>query len=87
MVNYLDVVGELVDALKKKGMWENGCGANNYPLKGGKLTDWQEGICVNAFVSGGYLPEKMCGQKTEGYVHLVDWYATFCAIAGVSNRL
>jgi arylsulfatase I/J len=99
MVNYLDdIVGELVDALKKKGMWENtlfvtssdnggpeypGGGANNYPLKGGKLSDWQGGIRVNAFVSGGYLPEKMRGQKTTGYIHLADWYATFCAIAGV----
>ena len=39
---------------------DNGCpvysfgGANtgNYPLKGGKLSNWQVGICVNAFVSG-----------------------------------
>ena len=99
MVNYLDdVVGELTRALKKKGMWDNllfvtssdnggpvheNCGANNYPLKGGKLTDWQGGVCVNAFVSGGYLPEKMRGQKTDGYIHLADWYGTFCAIAGV----
>ena len=51
MVNYLnDVVGELVDTVKKRGMWEDtlfvvssdnggpeyyGGGANNYPLKGG----------------------------------------------------
>ena len=99
MVNYLDdVVGELTDALKKKGMWDNllfvtssdnggpvhqGTGANNYPLKGGKVTDWQGGVRVNAFVSGGYLPEKMRGQKTDGYIHLADWYGTFCAIAGV----
>ena len=88
MVNYLDdVVGELTDALKKKGMWDNllfvtssdnggpvheNCGANNYPLKGGKLTDWQGGVRVNAFVSGGYLPEKIRGQKTDGYIHLAD---------------
>ena len=99
MVNYLDdVVGDLVDALKKKGMWDNtlfaassdnggpvypGGGANNFPLKGGKVSDWQGGIRVNAFASGGYLPEKMRGQKTEGYIHLADWYATFCSIAGV----
>ena len=82
MFNYLDdVVGELVDALKKRGMWENtlfasssdnggpeypGGGANNFPLRGSKMTDWQGGIRVNAFVSGGYLPEKMRGQKSEG---------------------
>ncbi|XP_019856107.1 PREDICTED: arylsulfatase B-like isoform X2 [Amphimedon queenslandica] len=99
MVNYLDdVVGEITDALKNKGMWDNllfvtssdnggpvypGGGANNYPLRGGKVTDWQGGVRVNAFVSGGYLPEKMRGQKTDGYIHLADWYGTFCAIAGV----
>ena len=26
--------------------------ANNYPLKGSKMTDWQGGIRVNAFVAG-----------------------------------
>ena len=101
MVTYLDdVVGNLTDALKKRGMWDNllfvtssdnggpvyaGGGANNYPLKGGKMSDWQGGIRVNAFVSGGYLPEKMRGQKTDGYIHLADWYGTFCAIAGVNQ--
>ena len=99
MVRYLDVVvDELVDALKAREMWDNllfvlssdnggpvypGGGANNYPLKGGKISDWQGGIRTNAFVVGGYLPEQMRGQKTDGYVHVADWYGTFCAIAGV----
>ena len=99
MVNYLDdVVGELVNALKKKGLWDNllfvtssdnggpvheGNGANNYPLKGGKVSDWQGGVRVNAFVSGGYLPQSMRGKKTEGKIHLADWYSTFCYLAGV----
>ena len=25
----------------------------------------------------------MHGQKTTGYIYLADWWATFCAIAGV----
>ena len=99
MVNYLDdVVGEIVAALKSRGMWDNllfvtssdnggpehpGGGANNYPLRGGKVTDWQGGIHVNAFMSGGFLPTATNGQKTEGYIHLADWYGTFCGIAGV----
>ena len=99
MVKYLDIiVGELVDALKERGLWDdllfvtssdNGgpvatnAAANNYPLKGGKHSDWQGGVRVNAFVSGGYLPQKMRGQKTEGYMHIADWYSTFCALAGV----
>ena len=99
MVNYLDdVVGELVDALKGKGMWDNllfvtssdnggpsypGGGANNYPLKGGKTSDWQGGVRVNAFASGGFLPQKMQAQKLTGKIHLADWYGTFCFLAGV----
>ena len=34
-------------------------------------------------MSGGYLPEKMRGQKTDSYIHLADWYATLCGLAGV----
>ena len=99
MVKYLDdVIGNLTTALKKRGMWDSlllvtssdnggplyaGGAANNYPLKGGKYSEWQGGIRVNAFVSGGYLPEKMRGQKSEEYIHIADWYATFCALAGV----
>ena len=99
MVYYLDeVIGEIVTELKFRGLWDNtlvvvssdnggptypGGGANNYPLKGGKVSDWQGGVRVNAFVSGGYLPEKMRGQRTDGYIHVADWYGTFCAIAGV----
>ena len=99
MVYYLDeTIGELVDALKARGMWDNtlfvlssdnggplytGGGANNFPLRGGKGSDWQGGVRVNAFVSGGYLPQERRGQKTDGYMHVADWYGTFCAIAGV----
>ena len=99
MTKYLDdFVGELVSTLKQKGLWDNlllvvssdnggpisnGGGGNNYPLKGGKASNWQGGIRVNGFVSGGYLPEKMRGQKTDGYIHIADWYATFCHLAGV----
>ena len=97
MVKYLDdVVGNLTTALKKHDLWDNlllvtssdnggplHIAANNYPLKGSKFSDWQGGIRVNAFVSGGYLPEAMRGQKSEEYIHITDWYATFCALAGV----
>ena len=99
MVNYLDdVVGNLTSALKKRGLWDDllfvtssdnggpvypGGGANNYPLKGGKASNWQGGLRVNAFASGGFLPEMMRGKKCDGYIHLADWYSTFCALAGV----
>ena len=101
MVNYLDdVVDKLVKALKAKGLWDNllfiassdnggpvnTCkGGNNFLLKGGKHSDWQGGVRVNAFASGGFLqlPQAIRGQKTEGYIHIADWYAILCALAGV----
>ena len=30
-------------------------GANNYPLKGGKMNNWEGGIRVNSWISGGFL--------------------------------
>ena len=101
MTKYLDdFVGELITALKDKGIWDNllwvtssdnggpvyaNGGANNYPLRDGKHDDWKGGIRANGFVSGGYLPEKMRGQKTDGYIHIADWYSTFCNLAGVDS--
>mmetsp|Transcript_31017 Transcript_31017/g.78481 ORF Transcript_31017/g.78481 Transcript_31017/m.78481 type:complete len:544 (+) Transcript_31017:82-1713(+) len=58
--------------------------ASNLPLKGGKMSDWEGGVRVNAFVSGGAIPESKRGSKLEDYVHMSDWYATFCAVAGVN---
>ena len=99
MVAFLDdVIGNLTTTLHQRGMWNNtliavsadnggpvypGGGANNYPQKGGKMSNWQGGVRVNAFASGGLIPPEMRGQKLDGYVALADWYATFCALAGV----
>ena len=52
--------------------------ANNYPLKGTKMANWEGGVRTNAFVSGGFLKQmapQMVGKKLEGYVHVCDWYA------------
>merc|ERR1712070_175865 len=58
-------------------------GANNYPLKGGKMSNWEGGIRVNAFATGGFLPEAVRGTKQEGLMAGWDWYATYAALAGV----
>lgn len=79
MVNYLDrVVGNITTEMKEMGMWENtllvfasdnggpiqgGQGANNSPLRGGKLTEWEGGIRVSSFLSGGFLPQSARGTK------------------------
>ena len=58
-------------------------GANNFPLRGGKMSNWQGGIRVNAYAAGGLLPAAVRGTKSEGLIAGADVYATFCALAGV----
>ena len=62
-------------------IYRNGtAGGNNYPLRGGKACNFEGGIRVNAFVSGGVIPPSMRGHKLEGLVALWDWYATFATL-------
>ena len=89
----------LTGALDARGLWENtlmvftsdngGCitldesGGNNWPLKGGKYSDFEGGIRASAFVSGGYLPEAVRGTTSNAVMHIADWYTTFSLLAGV----
>jgi len=99
-VNLLDdIVGEIVNALIQKGIWDdtllifqsdNGgsiqtesAAGNNYPLRGGKLTDFEGGIRAAAFVNGGWLPDERRGKKENGLMHIADWYTTFCAMLDI----
>mmetsp|Transcript_1282 Transcript_1282/g.3170 ORF Transcript_1282/g.3170 Transcript_1282/m.3170 type:complete len:578 (-) Transcript_1282:251-1984(-) len=59
-------------------------GANNWPLRGGKYSMFEGGIRVNAFASGGFLPSRVRGTRLDGMLHIADWYATLCGLAGVS---
>lgn len=58
--------------------------ANNWPLRGGKASAWEGGHRVAAFVSGGLVPKVMRGQRLDGYIHVADWYPTFCGLAAIS---
>jgi arylsulfatase B len=62
---------------------ENVSGSNNWPLKGGKIGVFEGGIRINSFASGGFLPLAVRGTIYSGWSHVADWYATFCALAGV----
>lgn len=65
-------------------IYNNGtAGANNYPLHGGKRSNWEGGVRVNALVSGGFIPAARRGAVEEGLVGIEDWYTTFCNLAGV----
>jgi arylsulfatase I/J len=58
-------------------------GANNWPLRGGKMGNFQGGIRVNAYASGGFLPAAVRGTTVTGLIETADMYTTFCGIAGV----
>eukprot|EP00929_Paragymnodinium_shiwhaense_P002626 TRINITY_DN102929_c0_g1_i1.p1 TRINITY_DN102929_c0_g1~~TRINITY_DN102929_c0_g1_i1.p1 ORF type:complete len:576 (-),score=62.06 TRINITY_DN102929_c0_g1_i1:124-1851(-) len=59
------------------------CGGNNWPLRGGKFSNFEGGIRVNALVTGGILPEDRKGVKLDGLITGWDWYATYAALANV----
>lgn len=62
---------------------QTGGGANNFPLRGGKVGVLEGGIRLNAFASGGFLSPALRGTRYEGLWHLEDMYATFSSLAGV----
>lgn len=93
------LVGRVADALQSRaGLWDasllifasdNG-GADplewaNTPLRGFKRTVWEGGIRVAAFASGGFLPTAVRGTAQDGLMCLHDLYATFAALAGVTD--
>ena len=98
MVSVADnVTGHVMKLLKDKNMWDNTlfvvsadnggapCMGSNHPLKGSKGTLFEGGVRALAFANGGLLPEKMRGQTSEGFIHVADWYTTFCKLAGVDS--
>merc|ERR1712190_386592 len=98
MLHVLDSgIGNVTQALKSKGLWDEtlmlftsdngGIGpGNNYPLRGHKMTPWEGGTRVAAFLSGGIVPKNLRGKSSGTFVHVADWYATFASLVGVSPR-
>jgi len=95
-----DAISNVSSAMKARGMWEHTVfvvttdhgqeeainGYNwNEPLRGTKFYAWEGAIRLATFVGGGFLPIGARGTKREGITHLVDWYATFCGLAGVDT--
>jgi arylsulfatase I/J len=96
MVNEMDShLGRIVDALKVKGMWDNSLflafadnggplnTCSNYPLRGGKMGNFEGGTRGAAVLSGGFVPQARRGTVATGFVAIEDWYSTICGLAGV----
>eukprot|EP01084_Bolivina_argentea_P263957 446958_1 len=99
-----DTIGDIIDAIKNKyKLWDNlllvwstdnggpiykGEAASNWPLRGGKQTNWEGGVRAAGFISGGYLNEKRRGQISQELMHSTDWLPTICDMVGVipSNK-
>jgi len=95
-------IAEIVGALHRKGMWENSLvvwtsdngglvgprrgPASNYPLRGGKLSNFEGAFRVPTVVSGGRIPRWRHNTNYTGVTHFADWYATFAAFAGLSTE-
>ena len=98
MVSAVDeAVLNITTALKEEGMWNNTLvvwmtdngspvqvAGSNHPLRGGKGTNWEGGVRVPAFVTGGYLPAAARGRTLHGLFHVADIYATFEHLAGLT---
>lgn len=73
----------IISSADNGGPVYQGGGSNNFPKRGGKMSNFQGGINVNAYASGGFLPAAVQGTTLEKFIHISDIYATFCELAGV----
>ncbi|GFR57423.1 arylsulfatase B, partial [Elysia marginata] len=71
------------DFNKKNGGWVPYHG-NNYPLRGGKISIWEGGTRVPAFIYGKGV--KKAKNRYDGLMHAVDWFPTIVEAAGLKYK-
>merc|ERR1719361_45355 len=90
------IVGNIVDALKLQGLWDNTLivftadnggettrGASNYPLRGTKGEPYEGNTRVITALSGGVIEsQNLYGQVREDIVSNLDWTPTILDFAG-----
>lgn len=94
------IVANLTAAIKKAGLWDNSIfiwttdngapvqvGGTNYPLRGGKGSNWNGGYQVPFMISGGALPISQRGKSAPlgNPLSITDMYATLLSIAGIKD--
>jgi arylsulfatase A-like enzyme len=88
-------VANITSALKRSGLYntsllfftgDNGGqvrdGGNNWPLRGWKGSLFEGGVRASAFVHSPLLPPRTA-YVWRGLVHVTDYFATACALAGL----
>ena len=90
-------MGNVTSAIRSGGLWDSSLivwsadnggwlrrtGSSNWPLRGGKVSDFEGGVRAVSFMAGGFLPPDLAGTRYAGIIAVADWYATFCGLAGV----
>jgi arylsulfatase A-like enzyme len=89
-----DAMNNLTIALVETNQWNNtlvlythdngaplGAGGSNFPLRGGKNSNFEGGPRVPAILGGGWVPLIHRGTTREGLVHVSDWTPTLLQAA------
>jgi arylsulfatase B len=63
-----------------------GGAASNYPLRGGKFSNFEGGVRVASFMSGGFIAAGMRGTTSHALIATADWLMTFASLAGVDAK-
>ena len=102
MVSVVDeAVGNLSSALKSRpGVWENtlvcythdngaplGGGGSNYPLRGGKNSNFEGGVRVPGIIAGGWLTPARRGTTVATLFHVSVWLPTLLSVLGQPGPL
>eukprot|EP00957_Ditylum_brightwellii_P207239 15352104-Ditylum_brightwellii.AAC.1 len=100
-----DLFGDLMESIKEAGQWDNtivlftsdnggavfpnGQANQNYPLRGAKRSNFDGGVRVSQFLTGGWVEKNTpsgTGKASDTYMFSLDWPTTFVEMAGGNSE-